>query len=186
MFIRSRTLSVTATSIVKPTLARCFQTTAKRSLTIPFLPVLPQKPGGVVGTPNDPYKPPAVNKFEGSFHWWLEKGFALTTVPLVTVATLSSGPLSTVSDSILSVGLLGYCYMEFHSCIADYITARVYGRWHYYALYLLSGGSLISLYGIYKLETENDGITGLVRQLWKASSSQPIENGRTLNEEVKK
>lgn len=140
------------------------------------MPVLPQKPGGVMGTPNDPYTPPAVHKFEGSIHWWIEKTFAVTTLPLVTAATLSSGPLSTVSDSILSVALLGYCYMEFQSCIADYITARVYGKWHNYAMYLLGAGSLVSLFGIYKLETENDGITGLVRGLWKADTPKPVQD----------
>ncbi|CAL9737156.1 succinate dehydrogenase [ubiquinone] cytochrome b small subunit, mitochondrial [Monosporozyma servazzii] len=172
MFVRSRPFSVSAAKFITPTISRSFQTTAKRSLTIPFLPILPQKPGGVVGTPNDSYKPPTINKFEGSIHWWTEKAFTLTTLPLVTLATLSSGPLSTASDSILSVALLGYCYMEFQSCIADYITARVYGKWHNYAMYLLGAGSLVSLFGIYKLETENDGITGLVKGMWKA---QPIK-----------
>ncbi|GMM57921.1 protein [Maudiozyma humilis] len=144
---------------------RAFQTSAKKCLTIPFLPVLAQKPGGVVGTPNDAFVPPKANKAEGSVHWWLEKAFAVTTLPLAATA-LVTGPLGTTCDSIFSVALLGYCYMEFHSCITDYIPKRVYGNYHNYALYLLGGGSLLSLVGIYKLETENDGVTGFAKSLW--------------------
>ncbi|CCD22273.1 succinate dehydrogenase membrane anchor subunit SDH4 NDAI_0A01150 [Naumovozyma dairenensis CBS 421] len=155
--------------------SRCFQTSAKRCLTIPFLPVLPQKAGGVTGSPNDAYIPPKMNKFEGSYHWWLEKVFAVTSLPLVTVAAVTSGPLSTTCDSLLSVGLLGYCYMEFHSCITDYISKRVYGKYHNYALYLLGAGSVVSLFGIYKLETENNGITGLVKGWWKGELIEDVE-----------
>ncbi|KAK5780474.1 hypothetical protein RI543_002233 [Arxiozyma heterogenica] len=176
MFVRSTLLGTSAPlKYMNPTFIRLFQTTSKRAFTIPFLPVLPQKPGGVIGTPNDPYRAPPINKTEGSIHWWIEKSFALTSVPLVTAAFFTTGPLATVTDSILAVSLLGYSYLEFQSCIADYITLRVYGRWHNYAMYLLSAGSLLSLFGIYKLETENDGITGLVKQLWKLDSTSTQE-----------
>lgn len=167
MFVKLRLLGLDTSKCMSPFLIRSFQTTSKKALTLPFLPVLPQKPGGVTGTANDSYKPPTINKFEGSIHWWIEKGFNITSIPLVTAAFLTTGPLSTVTDSILAVSILGYSYLEFQSCIADYITLSVYGKWHNYALYLLGAGSTLSLFGIYKLETENDGVTGLVKQMWK-------------------
>lgn len=173
MLVISRLLG--ASKYLNPYFIRSFQTTSRRALTIPFLPVLPQKPGGVIGTPNDSYKAPANNKFEGSIHWWIEKSFAITTVPLITASFLTTGPLATVTDSILAISLLGYSYLEFQSCIADYITSRVYGKWHNYAMYLLGSGSLLSLYGIYKLENENNGVTGLVKQMWKVDSTSTIE-----------
>lgn len=151
---------------------RAFQSTAKKSLTIPFLPVLPQKPGGVSGTPNDAYVPPPQNKLEGSVHWYMEKIFTLSVLPLATTAMLTTGPLSTAADSFFSVMLLGYCYMEFNSCITDYISERVYGVWHKYAMYMLGLGSAFSLFGIYKLETENDGFVGLVKSLWDSSKRE--------------
>ena len=104
---------------------RAFQSTAKKSLTIPFLPVLPQKPGGVRGTPNDAYVPPPENKLEGSYHWYMEKIFALSVVPLATTAMLTTGPLSTAADSFFSVMLLGYCYMA-----VSYTHLDVYKRQH--------------------------------------------------------
>ena len=151
---------------------RAFQTTAVKCLTIPFIPTVPQKPGGVIGTANDPYVHPKPNKMEGSVHWWLEKAFAVTTIPMATAAMFMTGPYSIAADSVFSTALLGYCYMEFHSCITDYIPARIYGRWHNYALYLLGAGSLVSLAGIYKMETEYDGLTGLVKSMW---TGKPVE-----------
>ncbi|CAI4058407.1 succinate dehydrogenase membrane anchor subunit SDH4 SKDI_04G3990 [Saccharomyces kudriavzevii IFO 1802] len=170
--------SITRGRILHTATVRAFQSTAKKSFTIPFLPVLPQKPGGVKGTPNDAYVPPPENKLEGSYHWYMEKIFTLSVVPLATTAMLTTGPLSTAADSFFSVMLLGYCYMEFHSCVTDYISERVYGVWHKYAMYMLGLGSAVSLFGIYKLETENDGVVGLIKSLWgssKRGDSEKIE-----------
>lgn len=139
---------------------------SKRQLTIPFLPTLPQKSGGVIGTPNDPYRFPPKSRLHGSFHWWLEKSFTLTMMPLLTTAMITSGPLSAAMDTAFSLSVLGYSYMEFHSCITDYISSRIYGKWHNYALYLLRFGTVISLIGIYKLENESDGVVGLVKKCW--------------------
>lgn len=153
---------------------RSFQSSARRALTIPFLPTLPQKPGGVIGTPNDPHVAPAMNKAEGSVHWWTEKVFAVSALPLATTAFLTSGGLSTTTDTIFALSLLGYSYMEFQSCITDYIPKRVYGKFHDYALYLLGAGSVISLLGIYKLEKDNDGVTGFIRSAfsWKQEGAK--------------
>lgn len=68
--------------------------------------------------------------------------------------------------------------MEFNSCITDYISERVYGVWvqvrHVYVGTWFCGLP----FGIYKLETENDGVVGLVKSLWDSSekdNSQKIE-----------
>ncbi|CCF56903.1 hypothetical protein KAFR_0B06070 [Kazachstania africana CBS 2517] len=166
-------------------ISRGFHSTAKRSFTIPFLPILPQKPGGVIGTPNEAYKSPRPNKLEGSFHWWLEKAFAVTSFPLATAALFTTGPLSTTCDSIFCLGLLGYYYMEFHSCITDYISSRVYGKIHNYAMYLLGAGTFVSLFGIYKLESETGGFVGIVKKLWAFPSitSNKMEDEVTVTSE---
>ena len=145
---------------------RSFQTSSAGQFVIPFLPLLPQKPGGVQGTPNDAFIPPKPHKMEGSYHWWLEKSFSYSILPLTTVAFLTTGTLSTVTDTALCLSALGYSYMEFHSCITDYVQTRQYGKYHNYALYLLGAGTLASLLGIYNLETQKGGFKGLVKSLW--------------------
>lgn len=152
-------------SILRLSSARAFQTSSKRSLTIPFLSTLPQAPGGVKGTVNDAYKPPAPHKTHGSYHWDFERVVAVGMMPLVGTA-LASGNISTVGDSILASLLLAHVYVGFQSCIIDYIPKRVYGKNHNYAMYLLTLGSLFSAVGIYKLEAEEIGIIGAVKQLW--------------------
>lgn len=150
---------------------RALHASAVRQLTIPFLPVLPQKPGGVKGTPNDSYVPPRPDRAHGNMHWWTEKTFQFTAVPLATVAFLSTGPLSTVADTAFCLSALGYSCMEFQSCIIDYVQLRVYGKWHNYAMYLLGAGTIVSLFGIYKLEAEGDGLTGTLRSWWHGKKS---------------
>lgn len=156
-------------------LSRGIQRTATRSLTIPFLSTLPQKAGGVEGTPNDAYVPPAVDKMHGSYHWDFERALAVSMVPLMTIPLAAGGSISTVADSLLACVLLGHVYVGFQSCIIDYIPKRVYGKNFNYAMYLLSLGSVISAVGIYKLETEEDGVVGVLTNLWKAGSTESEE-----------
>ncbi|GAV52880.1 hypothetical protein ZYGR_0AI01620 [Zygosaccharomyces rouxii] len=155
-------------TIFRTSLNRAFHTTSKRSLTIPFLSTLPQKPGGVEGTPNDPFIPPAPSKTHGSYHWDFERFLAVSLIPLVTLPLATGGSISTVADGLLSTVLIGHLYVGFQSCIIDYIPQRVYGKNHGRAMFLLSLGSLLSLIGVYKLETEENGTIGVLTSLWKS------------------
>lgn len=159
-------------TIFRTSLNRAFHTTAKRSLTIPFLSTLPQKPGGVEGTPNDAFIPPPPSKLHGSYHWDFERFLAVSMVPLVALPLATSGSISTVADTLLSTILIGHLYVGFQSCIVDYISARVYGKNHNRAMFLLSLGTLLSLIGVYKLETEENGTIGVLTSLWKADKKE--------------
>lgn len=154
---------------------RAFQTTAKKSLTIPFLSTLPQTPGGVKGDVNDAYVPPAPEKIHGSLHWDFERVVAISMVPLVTVPLAASGSISTALDTMLASMLLCHCYVGFQSCIIDYIPARVYGKNHNYAMYLLGFGSIISVFGIYQIETKENGIIGILTSLWTKPTEKKEE-----------
>ncbi|SCU89537.1 LAME_0E04104g1_1 [Lachancea meyersii CBS 8951] len=150
---------------------RTLHQTGSRSLTIPFLSTLPQNPGGVKGDVNDAVKPPAPSRIHGSLHWDFQRVTSVALLPLVGSSLASGGDISVVADSILATMLLGHVYVGFQSCIIDYIPARVYGKNHNYAMYLLTLGSLFAGVGIYKLETEEEGLTGLVKKLWTVNRS---------------
>lgn len=152
--------------------ARGLQRTTTRSLTIPFLSTLPQKPGGVQGTPNEAFVPPPVDKLHGSYHWDFERCIAVAMIPLVMTQLATEGGAPQIADAMLATVLLGHVYSGFQSCIIDYIPKRVYGKNHNYAMYLLTLGSVFSAVGIYKLETEEHGIIGVLTTIWKAQKPE--------------
>ncbi|SCU96851.1 LAFA_0G08438g1_1 [Lachancea sp. 'fantastica'] len=150
---------------------RTLHQTGKKSLTIPFLSTLPQNPGGVKGDVNEAYRPPAPDRIHGSLHWDFQRITSVALLPLVGSSLAAGGDISVVADSVLATVLLGHIYVGYQSCIVDYIPSRVYGKNHTYAMYLLTLGSLFAGVGIYKLETEENGLTGVVKKLWSAKST---------------
>lgn len=125
-------------------------------------------PGGVVGGVNDAFKPPEPNHFHGSYHWDYERITAVSLIPLTTIplyTALSGGVVHPLLDASLCVMLILHAHYGFMSCIIDYIPKRKFGPWHNLARYLLYGGSAVGLYGVYDLETNNNGIVDLIAKL---------------------
>lgn len=139
-----------------------------RSFTIPFLPAIPQPPGNIVGTVNDAFVPPPIDKGHGSHHWTGERIVTIAMLPL-TILPLATGHAGLVVDGVMSCLVLAHAQAGFQSCIIDYIPKRVYGKYHDYAMYLLYLGTLVSTVGVYKIETTTEGgVSGMVKDLFKA------------------
>jgi succinate dehydrogenase (ubiquinone) membrane anchor subunit len=128
---------------------------------------IPQPPGGIVGTVNDASPVPPANPTKGSYHWTFERILVVGLIPM-TVLPFATGSISPVLDATLGATLLIHSQLGFESCITDYIPKRVYGSIHNYAMYLLYGGTVVGLYGLYKLETEDVGLTGTIKKIWNA------------------
>lgn len=148
-----------------------------RFFTIPFLPTLPQNPGGVKGDINDNLVPPKPNKMASSIHWNIEKVLAIGLIPLVSMSLIQGAAVGSLVDLGLSYTLLMHCYVGFQSCIIDYIPKRVYGNWHNRAMYLLTLGSLLSVIGIYDMNfgEKNDGAVSLTSKLWTSKTEKVAE-----------
>ncbi|KAH3684971.1 hypothetical protein WICPIJ_004050 [Wickerhamomyces pijperi] len=150
---------------------RFFQTSSTQRFDIPFLKQIPQPPGYVVGNVNDAYIPPHASKTHGSLHWTTERLIAIGLVPL-TVVPFVTGSFAPVLDAVLSVTILAHSWIGFQACIIDYVQKRVYGSAHDYAIYLLSFGTVIAGLGIYNLEANDVGLTGLIAKVASAKKEE--------------
>lgn len=131
-----------------------------------FIKTIPQPPGNIIGTVNDAYVPPPPSKLHGSLHWTFERIVTLGMTPLIVTPFITG---TSPFDGALAALLLYHCFAGFQSCIIDYIPKRVYGSIHYAAMYLLTFGTFVAGYGIYKIENEEkDGVWGVLKKLWYA------------------
>lgn len=124
-----------------------------------------QPPGFIVDTVNDAYVPPDPNAYEGSNHWIYDRIVTTAMIPLV-MTPFVAGVDYPLIDATFSTLLLYHCYAGFMSCIIDYIPKRVYGVWFGAACKLLTLGTCVAMYGIYILETANNGLFELIKSIW--------------------
>ena len=130
--------------------------------------LIEQPAGGIIGTVNEAYQPKEIDYYEGSYHWMYDRLITLTLVPLTITPFILGNIEYPILDASLSCLLLWHCKAGFESCIIDYIPKRVYGIWHSIAMGFLSIGTWISLYGIYVIETENNGLLNIITSIWSA------------------
>lgn len=126
-----------------------------------------QPPGGIVGTVNDAYKIPLVSPYESSYHWTYERMVAIGLVPMTAVPFVYGVDFPYL-DAAFCLTLLFHIHSGFKSCIIDYIPERVYGFWHRFACKMLALGSFVSMYGIYLIETNENGLFEMISRLWNA------------------
>jgi len=120
----------------------------------------------VKGTVNDATTFPPPSKAHGSYHWTFERLLSASLVPLVgATAVTSTHP---ILDGILTVSLVMHSHMGLDQSLIDYLHPRkfpilgVIAKW---TLRLATGGALI---GVYQFNTQDIGLTELVKRAWKA------------------
>ncbi|SCV01255.1 LANO_0F10880g1_1 [Lachancea nothofagi CBS 11611] len=153
--------------------------TASRSLSLKpnfsKLKLTPPPAGGVVGGINDKVEKPDVDFFHGSYHWDYERITAISLIPLTLIpmyGALSSGTVYPMIDATLCSVLLIHVQLGLTSCIVDYIPKRKFGVWHKMAMAALYSGTAVGLYGVYELETSNNGLIDLIAKLWKDEDAE--------------
>ncbi|KAM9938404.1 hypothetical protein OXX80_002103 [Metschnikowia pulcherrima] len=126
-----------------------------------------QPPGNIVGTVNEAYEIPLVSPYESSYHWTYERILAAGLVPMAAFPFVMGVDFPYV-DTAFCLAVLFHAHCGIKSCIIDYIPERVYGFWHKAACKLLSLGSFVSMYGIYLIETSENGLFDLISKLWSS------------------
>lgn len=106
------------------------------------------------------------NRMHGSYHWMYERILSGASLATITYGVIA-GP-SNALDVALSVVLPLHCHIGFQTIIDDYLPKRKFG-----AVFNVAKGSLLvatalTLYGAYKFNTENVGISEAISQLWKS------------------
>ncbi|CCD24882.1 Tim18p NDAI_0E00660 [Naumovozyma dairenensis CBS 421] len=113
---------------------------------------------------------PKPSQVEGSYHEEYEKIAKYSLLPLSLVPfviSMAGGVVPPLLDTALATTFLIYIQYGFTSCIIEYLPKEKFHRWHNAAKYLLYSFSSLSLYGIYQLETENNGLIDLISKLWQ-------------------
>lgn len=127
---------------------------------------IPEPPGGIVGTVNEPVKVPPPSRSHGSFHWSFERVVSAAVVPLAVLPFVTT--LTPVVETTLTSLLIVHTHIGLSSCIIDYIPKRKYGSFQKVAYGALYAGTAAALYGLYEYETNDVGITEGIKKVWNA------------------
>jgi len=129
-------------------------------------------PGGPVlkGTVNDATTFPEPSRTHGSHHWAFERLLAASLVPMTAAAFVTSGTQYPVFDGILAVSLIVHSHIGFDALRVDYLHPRkwpIFGPIMKWTVRLATTGALV---GVYMFNTNDVGLTELIRRAWTAKS----------------
>ncbi|KAH9059683.1 mitochondrial inner membrane protein [Lactarius vividus] len=149
----------------RPLVALQLQQLARRSTTN-FAYV----PGGPIykGTVNDPTTFPPPSKSHGSYHWSFERLLAAGLVPLTTAAFVTSGSSAPLIDGLLGVSLIVHSHIGFDAVLVDYLHKRKFPTLGPLFTWTLRVTTLAVGVGVYQFNTNDIGLTELIRRVWTA------------------
>ncbi|CAB4252930.1 similar to Saccharomyces cerevisiae YOR297C TIM18 Component of the mitochondrial TIM22 complex involved in insertion of polytopic proteins into the inner membrane [Maudiozyma barnettii] len=117
---------------------------------------------GYFETPKDP-------GLNGKFQEDYQRIMKYTLIPLTLTPFFTSYagiPFHPMLDATLGSVFLLYAHYGFSSLIYQYLPKEKYPRWSTISLWTLYSSSCLAFYGLYELETENNGIVDLINKLW--------------------
>ncbi|GAA5899453.1 hypothetical protein JCM6882_009120 [Rhodosporidiobolus microsporus] len=119
----------------------------------------------VEGTVNDPTPFPTPNKAHGSYHWTFERLLSASLVPLIGATAVSSA--NPVIDGVLCTALVAHSHMGFDQVLTDYLHPRKFPILGPIASWVLRLATVGVLIGVYQFETNDIGLTELLKKAWK-------------------
>jgi len=130
----------------------------------------PYVPGGAVlrGTVNDPTPFPDPSRIHGSHHWAFERLLSVALIPMTVSAFVVSPTAYPVLDGVLAMSLVVHSHIGFDSIVVDYLHDRKWPRLGPIVSWGLRFATAGVLVGVYQFNTEDVGLTELVRRVWTA------------------
>jgi len=127
-------------------------------------------PGGPVleGTVNDPSPFPPTSRAEGSHHWAFERLLSAALIPLTGAAFVTSGSHFPVLDGVLAISLVIHSHIGFDSSRVDYLHPRKFPVLGPIVKWTLRAATTGALVGVYMFNTNDVGLTELIRRVWTA------------------
>ncbi|CAG8511203.1 12230_t:CDS:2, partial [Acaulospora morrowiae] len=116
----------------------------------------------IKGSVNEATKFPPKDKVSGSYHWDFERLLSVSLIPL-TVASVMNGA-HPITDLCLGVILPIHCHVGFDAVITDYLPSRRTPVLNKISTWGLRATTLIVLYGCYEFNTNDVGLTELVKR----------------------
>ncbi|KZS91973.1 mitochondrial inner membrane protein [Sistotremastrum niveocremeum HHB9708] len=150
-------------NVARSTLSR-IQARASSNVNYQYVPGGPILRGGV----NDPTPFPTPSRSHGSHHWAFERLLSAALVPLTGAAFVTSGTPYPILDGILGVSLIIHSHIGFDSAVVDYLHTRkfpILGQIVKWGLRVATAGVLV---GVYQFNTNDIGLTELIRRVWIA------------------
>ncbi|KAF8310259.1 hypothetical protein DL93DRAFT_2062186, partial [Clavulina sp. PMI_390] len=120
------------------------------------------------GSVNEPTTYPTPNKSHGSYHWSFERLLSASLVPLTTSSFLLSTTAYPALDGMLGLALVVHSHIGFDACFEDYLHPRKFPVLGNIAKWGLRAATTGALVGIYAFNTNDIGLTELVKRAWVA------------------
>lgn len=115
----------------------------------------------IKGTVNDPTTFPEPNKAHGSYHWTFERLLSAALIPVVG-ATFVTSP-NPILDGVLATTLILHSHLGFDQALLDYVHKRKFPLAAPIANWTVRLLTVLALIGVYKFNTQDVGITELVK-----------------------
>ncbi|KAF9096415.1 membrane anchor subunit of succinate dehydrogenase, Sdh4 [Mortierella sp. AD031] len=113
------------------------------------------------------YKIPASNHLHGSYHWDFERLLSVSMIPLLAASAINGA--HPITDGLLGVVVPIHCHVGFDAMITDYLHPGKVGDLGNKAItWTLRGATVLALYGCYKFNTSDIGLTELIKKSWEA------------------
>ncbi|CCK71364.1 Tim18p KNAG_0G03070 [Huiozyma naganishii CBS 8797] len=121
------------------------------------------EPQAVVGKLKPPKSP--LNEYQAAYQRIIS--YTLIPVTIIPFYTAYAGiALYPTLDFAISSLFIAYCHYGFKSLILEYLPTAKFPRTHRFSTWGLYLASLLSMCGVYQLETENNGVFDLIARLW--------------------
>jgi len=112
----------------------------------------------------------ARGRMEGSYHWALSK----LVIAGILTCVVASGIVGhhMFIDVMLGALLPMHVYYTFQDLIFDYIPSRRYPRANKFLIWIIRITTVISLFSMFKFNTQDIGISDAAKQAWNAAKTQ--------------